>query len=283
MSNVQLIDDFGPGNQSASEKLIQVFQNSKFGEVRIKEIDGIPHFVANDVAKALGYTNPSKATNDHCKKGIMMWGNDSLGRRQEFKFIPEGDIYRLVVKSQLPIADEFESWIFDEVLPSIRKNGIYATDVTIDNIIDNPDFGISLLNKLKKEREEKVKLYADLETKNKIIEIQEGELKVQAPLVKYTKEVLSSDSLTATTIIAKDLGFTSAEKFNQELIKQGILNRQKISGCFVINAKYAGKGYTHTKTHRYTDSKGDEQTSKHLYWTEKGIMFLNWFFSNNTI
>lgn len=104
------------------------FTNDKFGSVRTIEIEGKPYFVANDVAKALGYTNPSKATNDHCKNDKMIWGNDLLGRRQQFKIIPEGDLYRLIAHSKLPSAEEFESWVFDEVLPSIRKNGYYIDD-----------------------------------------------------------------------------------------------------------------------------------------------------------
>ncbi len=107
---------------------LQIFNNPEFGQVRVLEKDGQPWFVANDVARALGYTNPSKATNDHCKKAITTWGNDSLGRRQEFKVIPEGDIYRLVIKSKLPSAEKFEAWVFDEVLPSIRQNGGYIAN-----------------------------------------------------------------------------------------------------------------------------------------------------------
>lgn len=105
---------------------LQIFTSPEFGQVRTIDVDGQPLFVANDVARALGYSNPSKATNDHCRKAVMAWGNDSLGRRQEFKVIPEGDIYRLVVKSQLPSAERFEGWVFDEVLPTIRQTGIYA-------------------------------------------------------------------------------------------------------------------------------------------------------------
>ena len=81
--------------------------------------------MANYIAKTLGYTNPSKATNDHCKKSKMVWGNDSLGRRQQFKVIPEGDIYRLIIKSKLPQAQDFECWVMDEVLPQIRQTGGY--------------------------------------------------------------------------------------------------------------------------------------------------------------
>lgn len=104
---------------------LRIFQNDEFGQVRTVDIDGKTYFVANDVAKALGYSNPSKATNDHCKNAIKEWGNDSLGRPAEFKVIPEGDIYRLIIKSQLPSADKFERWIFDEVIPSIRQTGGY--------------------------------------------------------------------------------------------------------------------------------------------------------------
>ena len=104
---------------------LQIFNNEEFGQVRIIDVDGIPMFVANDIAKALGYSNPSKATKDHCKKAIKRWGNDSLGRRQEFKVIPEGDMYRLITHSKLESAERFEAWVFDEVLPTLRKTGSY--------------------------------------------------------------------------------------------------------------------------------------------------------------
>lgn len=113
----------GKGETELNE--LQIFQNEEFGQVRMVDINGKTYFVANDVAKALGYSNPSKATNDHCKNAIKEWGNDSLGRPAEFKVIPEGDIYRLIIKSQLPSADKFERWIFDEVIPQIRQTGSY--------------------------------------------------------------------------------------------------------------------------------------------------------------
>lgn len=109
---------------------LQIFNNEEFGSVRAVEINGEPWFVANDVAKALGYSNPSKATNDHCKKAILGRGNDSLGREQEFKYIPEGDVYRLIIRSNLPAAERFETWVFDEVIPSIRKTGSYQMPKT---------------------------------------------------------------------------------------------------------------------------------------------------------
>lgn len=82
-------------------------------------------FVANDIAKGLGYKNPSDATTTHCKYSIIRWGSDSLGRQQRFKFISESDVYRLIFKSKLKEAKEFENWVFKEVILSIRKVGAY--------------------------------------------------------------------------------------------------------------------------------------------------------------
>lgn len=141
---------------------MMIFENEIFGTIRTIEENGKVYFVANDIARALGYSNPSKATNDHCKNARLMWGNDSLGRKAEFKVIPEGDIYRLVSRSQLPSAEKFESWTFDEVLPSIRKHGMYAKD----ELLDNPDLMIQILNQLKEERQQKISFNKKLKLTN---------------------------------------------------------------------------------------------------------------------
>ena len=103
---------------------IQIFNNDEFGNVRSVEIDGKPYFVANDVAKALGYVETAKAIRTHCK-GVSEMDIPTNGGIQSMKIIPEGDIYRLVIRSSLPSAERFENWIFDEVIPSIRKTGGY--------------------------------------------------------------------------------------------------------------------------------------------------------------
>ena len=127
---------------------LQIFENSEFGCVRTVEVDRKTYFVANDVAKALGYVETAKAVRTHCK-GVSEMDIPSNGGIQKMKIIPEGDIYRLVIKSQLPTAEKFERWVFDEVLPSIRKHGMYAKD----ELLDNPDLLISVAQKLKEERE----------------------------------------------------------------------------------------------------------------------------------
>ena len=85
----------------------------------------------------MGYKNPSDATNKHCRNAITVWGSDSIGRRQEFKMIPESDLYRLIISSKLPSAEKFEKWVFEEVLPTIRKHGAYMTDEKAFDVLHN--------------------------------------------------------------------------------------------------------------------------------------------------
>lgn len=105
---------------------ISIFKNSKFGEIRTVNVEDKIYFVGVDVARALGYVHPSKAVRQHCKgmtKSVIPSGRG----RQDTNIISEGDVYRLVIKSELPAAEEFERWVFDEVLPTIRKEGSYST------------------------------------------------------------------------------------------------------------------------------------------------------------
>ena len=104
---------------------LQIFNSEEFGEIRTTEIDGKPYFVASDVANALGYTNPRKAVIDHCK-GVTKRDTPTSSGVQSMSYIGEGDMYRLIMKSKLPSAEKFESWVMDEVLPSIRKTGSYG-------------------------------------------------------------------------------------------------------------------------------------------------------------
>lgn len=110
---------------------LRVFRNGEFGELDVLEIDGTPFFAASRCANMLGYMNPNKAIKDHCryvtKRKVPHPQN---ARKQiEMNFIPEGDLYRLIVHSRLPAAERFERWVFEEVLPSIRRTGAYAPDI----------------------------------------------------------------------------------------------------------------------------------------------------------
>lgn len=108
---------------------LQIFNSDEFGEVRTIEIDGKPYFVGTDVAKALGYNNPRDAVSRHCK-GVVKHDTPTSSGVQLMSYINEGDLYRLIMKSKLPSAEKFESWVMDEVLPTIRKTGSYQKPMT---------------------------------------------------------------------------------------------------------------------------------------------------------
>lgn len=119
------------------ENGIEVFKNEQFGEIRTIIDDGKVLFCGSDIAKALGYSNPRKAVRDHTKGGTkrsigVETGKNANGsaavQMVEMAFISEGDVYRLIVRSKMPSAEKFESWVFDEVLPTIRKSGGYIDD-----------------------------------------------------------------------------------------------------------------------------------------------------------
>lgn len=109
---------------------LQFFNSEEFGEIRTAEIDGKPYFVGTDVAKALGYNNPRDAVSRHCK-GVVKRDTPTSSGIQSMSYINEGDLYRLIMKSKLPSAEKFESWVMDEVLPIIRKTGSYQKPLTI--------------------------------------------------------------------------------------------------------------------------------------------------------
>ena len=113
---------------------LQIFNSEEFGEIRTIEIDGKPYFVGTDVAKALGYSNPRKAILDHCK-GVTKRDTPTSSGVQSMSYINEGDLYRLIMKSKLPSAEKFESWVMDEFLPAIRKTGSYQKPMTVSEQI----------------------------------------------------------------------------------------------------------------------------------------------------
>lgn len=108
---------------------LQIFNSGEFGEIRTIEIDGKPYFVGTDVAKALGYNNPRDAVSRHCK-GVVKHDTPTSSGIQSMSYINEGDLYRLIMKLKLPSAEKFESWVMDEVLPTIRKTGSYRKPLT---------------------------------------------------------------------------------------------------------------------------------------------------------
>lgn len=134
---------------------LQVFNSTEFGSVRTATVNGEIMFVAKDIATILGYSNPRDAINKHVDdedKGVSKC--DTPGGIQDLTIINESGLYSLILSSKMPNAKKFKHWVTAEVLPAIRKHGMYA----IDEILENPDLAIAALTQLKEERERRKQL-----------------------------------------------------------------------------------------------------------------------------
>lgn len=167
---------------------LKVFQNEMFGEVRTVEENGRVLFCGSDVAKALGYARPTKAIQDNCK-GVLKRSTPTNGGVQEMSFIPESDVYRLIIHSKLPSAEKFESWIFDEVLPTIRKTGGYVAneDLFVNTYLPQADENTKTLFKL------------TLQTINQLNTV----IETQKPFVDFAKTVSATADIIDIGKMAK--------------------------------------------------------------------------------
>lgn len=153
-----------------NQSKIQLFTNEELDmKVRVVEINGEPWLVGKDVAEVLGYKNPRKALLDHVDvedKGVTKC--DTLGGSQEMTVINESGLYSLVLRSKLPVAKKFKRWVTSEVLPSIRKHGMYATD----DLLNDPDLMIKAANKIKEEKEGRLKAESQVkELTDKVVKL----------------------------------------------------------------------------------------------------------------
>jgi prophage antirepressor-like protein len=241
---------------------LQIFQNAEFGSVRSITVNGEPYFVGKDVAEILGYSNTRKAILDHVDeedKGVTKC--DTPGGSQELAVINESGLYSLILSSKLPGAKRFKRWVTSEVLPAIRKHGVFA----MDDIVNNTDALIEALQAFKAERLQRMAL----ESENAVQRQQLSEMK---PKASYYDVVLNSPDLVSITEIAKDYGW-SAQRMNEYLHGRGIQFRQG-GRIWILYQKYAQKGLTSTKTHTYPASDGTVHTKVHTYWTQKGRLFI---------
>ena len=242
---------------------LQIFRNSEFGELGVLVEDGKELFPASECAKLLGYINPHKAVIDHCipdgvtKREVI----DSLGRVQEKNFITEGNLYRLVVKSQLEGAVRFERWVFDEVLPSIRKHGAYMTPETLKQSLQDPKFTLVLVQTLQEEQEKNEQLNQQIES--------------DKPFVNFGRSIAhSSDSITlgefAKLCHNNDIGIGRNRLFDWMrdsgyLISSGRAKNSPLQ-------KYVDQGLFQVKESTIHTVKGDLITTTTLI-TGKGQMY----------
>ena len=176
---------------TASMTDIQIFSNPQFGEIRtLADKANEPMFCASDVCKALGYINPRKAVADHVDEGdVTKRDTPTTSGVQTMTFVNESGLYSLIFGSKLDSAKAFKKWVTSEVLPTIRKHGVYATPQTIDNLLADPDNAIKVFQALKEERQ--------------LRQIAEAKIEADAPKVLFAEAVTGSKSTCLIGELAK--------------------------------------------------------------------------------
>lgn len=215
---------------------LQVFQNAEFGSVRTTTVNGEVMFVAKDIATILGYSNPRDAINKHVDdedKGVAKC--DTLGGVQDLTIINESGLYSLILSSKMPNARKFKRWVTAEVLPAIRRHGMYATE----ELIANPDLAIAAFQALKAEREKRIAL-------EEAVAVQAQQIAELKPKATYYDVVLKCKDAVNISVIAKDYGW-SAQRMNEYLHQKGVQYKQ--ADIWLLYQKHAGCGYTKTNTH----------------------------------
>lgn len=249
---------------------LKVFENAEFGSVRTTTVNGEIMFVGKDVAEILEYQNGSRDINRHVDeedrhKVMLFDGNQN----KETIIINESGLYSLILSSKMPNAKKFKHWVTADVLPAIRKTGMYATE----ELLENPDLAIQAFTALKLEREKNKKL-------NTTVKVQEQQIMELQPKASYYDLVLNCPDLLSVTVIAKDYG-KSAKWLNNFLKEHQIQFKQ--GGIWLLYKEYAEKGYTSTKTHTVNGNDGKQHSKVNTYWTQKGRLFIYALLKNEGI
>lgn len=228
---------------------LSLFTSAEFGPVRAVVEDGKPLFAARDVAVALGYQRPADAVSDHCK-GVVVLPTPSAGGIQDTKFIPESDVYRLIMRSKLPGAVRFQDWVMEEVLPAIRQTGGYNLPQTLP---------------------EALRLAADLAEKNEALALENAELR---PKAEFHDAVTASDDVTQLATACQVLGLP----FGRNTLFQRLRNRGVLlSGGDRHNLpkqRYIEQGLFTVKESKYLDEEKQVHVRFTTYVTQKGMAWL---------
>lgn len=257
---------------SKKTELIQYF-NFEGASMKTVNLDDEVWFLGKNIAEILGYKNPSREVNKYVeiedKKTLMykastkmvkaLWSGEDYSDKT---LINESGLYSLIMSSRLDKAKRFKRWVTSEVLPSIRKTGTYMTDSAIDKILEDPDSFIKVLNRYKKEKEQRL--------------LAQQQVKELQPKATYYDLILQNKSLLSVTQIAKDYGM-SAKKLNSLLNEFKVQFKQ--GKTWILYAKYQDKGYTQTATYA-VDSEYSKPLTK---WTQKGRLFLYDLLKNHGI
>ena len=239
---------------------IQIFENAEFGQIRTVGDYENPKFCLADLCRALEIGNPSDVKNRLEEGVVSIETLQTNGGNQKMIFVNEDGLYDVILDSRKPEAKKFRKWITSEVLPSIRKSGVYATADFVEKSIADPAWAIRILTTLQKERLEKARL-------QEVVEVQAVQIAEMEPKASYYDLILQSKGAIPVSVIAKDYGL-SAKALNK------ILHELKIqyycAETWLVYQNYAAQGYTVTKTFQVSD----EHSKIHTYWTQKGRLFL---------
>ncbi len=244
---------------------LQIFKNEEFGEVRMVTINNEPYFVGKDIAEILGYERPTKAVNDHVDidDRDVVPVQDSIGRMQNTPIINESGLYSLILSSKLPTANKFKHWVTSEVLPSIRKHGIYMTDQKAYDITHNKDALADLL------------LQAGNQLKEKDLVIQE-----MKPKALFADAVSSSKTSILVGDLAKLLKQNGvnigANRLFEWLIENGYLIKRKGTDWNMPTQRSMEQGLFEIKEHTHLNGNGCNVTTRTPKVTGKGqVYFVN--------
>lgn len=261
---------------------LKLFENPKFGKVRTITEDGKVLFCGSDVAKTLGYAKPQNAIDRNCrcalKRGIPH--PQSPEKKIEMLFITEGDVIRLVARSPLPEAAKVESWIFDEVVPSVLHHGAYMTSDTIDQMIASPEFGIRLLTELKEERDRRREIEAQ--------KLQlEAQVEADRPSVQFAKAVEGSYSTILVRDLAKILRQNGVEIGEKRLFewfrKKGYLIRQEGRSYNLPTQRALESGFFEVKETAITHTTGTQTHLTPLVTGKGQKYFVNLFLADKMV
>ena len=260
-------------------KDLMVFNNDKFGNVRVVMKDDKPYFVGKDVAICLGYTDTVNALKCHCK-GVVYSPILTNGGTQNMRIISESDLYRLVFGSELPNAVEFQDWVCEEVLPSIRKKGYYSVAPVqaeraslIMSIVDAPDDVTTAL--------------AVKNFENFVTAPLKEEIAVLKPKSDYCDEVLSAENTFSASDVAGQLGLRSANAVDKFLVNQCVIKAVKKkyfdkktmewkerTTHYLLRAEYTDKGLGDVINVTTKRKDGSTYSYLQLRWTTKGVKFI---------
>lgn len=243
---------------------VKIFENADFGRVRtIEEGDKIL-FCGSDVAKSLGYSNTADAISRHCRCIVKhdIPHPQSENKSIEVSFISEGDVYRLITHSKLPSAEKFEKWVFDEILPTIRKHGAYMTDETLEKALLSPEFLIRLAQELKKEKEMRIAA--------------ENKIKADEPKVAFADRVADTSNVIDIGLLsklAKDEHIDIGRNRLFAWLRENEYLQNSDSHKNEPYQKYVNQGIFEVKEYTYSTPYGEKSGTK-TYVTGKGQIYL---------